>query len=209
MPVGTVITDRETGALVADLAAHGQVALLAQGGRGGLGNVNFKSSAQPRTAPGDARRARRKPRARARAQAARRRRPARAPERRQVDADPRDLERAAEGGGLSLHDAAPEPRRGPRRHEPQLRRRRHPRTDRRRRRRRRPRAPVPAPPRAHAAAAARRRPRAVRPGRRSGPRCARDRRGAARSTTSACTANRGGSVLNKIDLLAPQSAIAR
>src|SRR5512134_3242664 len=43
MPVGTVITDRETGALVADLATHGQVAVLAQGGRGGLGNVNFKS----------------------------------------------------------------------------------------------------------------------------------------------------------------------
>jgi len=55
MPVGTVITDRETGALVADLAAHGQVAVLAQGGRGGLGNVNFKSSvnrAPRRATPG-------------------------------------------------------------------------------------------------------------------------------------------------------------
>jgi len=55
MPVGTVITDRESGALVADLAAHGQVAVLAQGGRGGLGNVNFKSSvnrAPRRATPG-------------------------------------------------------------------------------------------------------------------------------------------------------------
>ncbi|MGE5793414.1 MAG: GTPase ObgE, partial [Bacteroidota bacterium] len=55
MPVGTVITDRETGALVADLATHGQVAVLAQGGRGGLGNVNFKSSvnrAPRRATPG-------------------------------------------------------------------------------------------------------------------------------------------------------------
>jgi GTPase len=44
MPVGTVIADRNSGAPVADLTAHGQVALLAGGGRGGLGNVNFKSS---------------------------------------------------------------------------------------------------------------------------------------------------------------------
>jgi GTP-binding protein len=44
MPVGTVISDRETGELVADLAAHGQVALIARGGKGGLGNLNFKSS---------------------------------------------------------------------------------------------------------------------------------------------------------------------
>jgi GTP-binding protein len=44
VPVGTVITDRDTGALIADLAAHEQVAMLARGGRGGLGNVNFKSS---------------------------------------------------------------------------------------------------------------------------------------------------------------------
>src|SRR6266571_889940 len=44
MPVGTVITDAQTGETVADLAAHEQVALLARGGKGGLGNVNFKSS---------------------------------------------------------------------------------------------------------------------------------------------------------------------
>ena len=44
MPVGTVITDFETGALVADLARHQQKALLAQGGKGGFGNIHFKSS---------------------------------------------------------------------------------------------------------------------------------------------------------------------
>ena len=57
VPVGTVISIRETGALVADLAAHQQTALLAKGGRGGLGNVNFKSStnrAPRQSTPGEA-----------------------------------------------------------------------------------------------------------------------------------------------------------
>jgi GTP-binding protein len=57
VPVGTVISLRETGALVADLAAHQQTALLAKGGRGGLGNVNFKSStnrAPRQSTPGEA-----------------------------------------------------------------------------------------------------------------------------------------------------------
>ena len=44
VPVGTVIRDEATGALVADLARDGERALLARGGRGGLGNVHFKSS---------------------------------------------------------------------------------------------------------------------------------------------------------------------
>ena len=55
MPVGTMITDRSTGEIVGDLAAHGETALLARGGRGGLGNVNFKSSvnrAPRRATPG-------------------------------------------------------------------------------------------------------------------------------------------------------------
>jgi GTP-binding protein len=43
-PVGTVITDAESGALIADLAADGQEALIAKGGKGGLGNLHFKSS---------------------------------------------------------------------------------------------------------------------------------------------------------------------
>jgi GTP-binding protein len=44
MPVGTVVFDDETGEQVADLAHHGQRALLAAGGSGGLGNLHFKSS---------------------------------------------------------------------------------------------------------------------------------------------------------------------
>ena len=44
MPVGTVITDLNTGELIADLAHDGQKALLAKGGAGGLGNLHFKSS---------------------------------------------------------------------------------------------------------------------------------------------------------------------
>jgi GTP-binding protein len=44
MPVGTVITDAESGERIADLAADGQRALVARGGKGGLGNLHFKSS---------------------------------------------------------------------------------------------------------------------------------------------------------------------
>jgi len=62
VPAGTVITNAETGETLADLAEHEQVALLARGGKGGLGNVNFKSSTNrtPRKAtpgkPGEHRR---------------------------------------------------------------------------------------------------------------------------------------------------------
>jgi len=44
LPVGTVITDLDSGELIADLAQDGARAVLAQGGRGGLGNLHFKSS---------------------------------------------------------------------------------------------------------------------------------------------------------------------
>ncbi len=44
VPVGTVISDADTGERIADLAVDGQRALLAQGGKGGLGNLHFKSS---------------------------------------------------------------------------------------------------------------------------------------------------------------------
>ncbi|MCZ4052121.1 GTPase ObgE [Oxalobacter sp. OxGP1] len=44
MPVGTIITDRETGQVIADLVEHGQKQLLARGGEGGWGNIHFKSS---------------------------------------------------------------------------------------------------------------------------------------------------------------------
>jgi GTP-binding protein len=44
VPVGTVVTDADTGQLVADLASDGARALVAKGGAGGLGNIHFKSS---------------------------------------------------------------------------------------------------------------------------------------------------------------------
>ncbi|MCE9633387.1 MAG: GTPase ObgE [Methylophilales bacterium] len=44
VPVGTVITDKATGQVIADLAEHDQKTLLAKGGAGGLGNIHFKSS---------------------------------------------------------------------------------------------------------------------------------------------------------------------
>ena len=44
MPVGTVISDLETGERIADLDRDGMRALVAQGGQGGLGNIHFKSS---------------------------------------------------------------------------------------------------------------------------------------------------------------------
>jgi GTP-binding protein len=44
VPVGTVITDKDTGQVIADMAEHDQKALIAKGGAGGLGNIHFKSS---------------------------------------------------------------------------------------------------------------------------------------------------------------------
>jgi GTP-binding protein len=44
VPVGTIVRDAGDGGLVADLARHGDRALLARGGKGGLGNIHFKSS---------------------------------------------------------------------------------------------------------------------------------------------------------------------
>jgi GTP-binding protein len=64
MPVGTLVFDDETGEELADLSRHGDRALLAAGGRGGLGNLHFKSSTNraPRQftkgEPGDHRRLR-------------------------------------------------------------------------------------------------------------------------------------------------------
>ncbi len=44
VPVGTVVTDKATGQTVVDLSENGQRAKIAVGGKGGLGNVHFKSS---------------------------------------------------------------------------------------------------------------------------------------------------------------------
>src|SRR3954462_4176677 len=60
MPVGTIIRDAESGQVIADLAKVGERALLAKGGSGGRGNLNFKSSVNrapkqfTRGLPGDA-----------------------------------------------------------------------------------------------------------------------------------------------------------
>ena len=55
VPLGTIVTDTETGERIGEVTEHGQRLLVAQGGRGGLGNVHFKSStnrAPRRTVPG-------------------------------------------------------------------------------------------------------------------------------------------------------------
>ena len=44
MPVGTVISDIETGVVLADLARNQARSLIAKGGKGGIGNLHFKSS---------------------------------------------------------------------------------------------------------------------------------------------------------------------
>jgi GTP-binding protein len=55
VPLGTIVTDLESGERLGEVTDHGQILLVAQGGRGGLGNVHFKSSTNrsPRkTVPG-------------------------------------------------------------------------------------------------------------------------------------------------------------
>lgn len=55
VPVGTMVYDNDTDEMIADLAASGQTACIAQGGRHGVGNARFKSSVNRsprRTIPG-------------------------------------------------------------------------------------------------------------------------------------------------------------
>lgn len=44
VPAGTMVRDDETGELLADLTTHGAEVVVAKGGRGGRGNIHFKSS---------------------------------------------------------------------------------------------------------------------------------------------------------------------
>jgi GTPase len=44
VPIGTVVTDSETGEQLGDLVNEGDTLLVAQGGKGGWGNIRFKSS---------------------------------------------------------------------------------------------------------------------------------------------------------------------
>jgi GTP-binding protein len=44
MPVGTVVSEAESGEIIADLTRDGERALLAKGGKGGRGNLHYKSS---------------------------------------------------------------------------------------------------------------------------------------------------------------------
>ncbi|NNE05139.1 MAG: GTPase ObgE [Xanthomonadales bacterium] len=57
VPLGTIVVDQESGQKLGDVTEHGQHLLVAAGGRGGLGNVHFKSStnrAPRKTVPGSA-----------------------------------------------------------------------------------------------------------------------------------------------------------
>lgn len=44
VPLGTVIRDGETGEFIAEITEHGEEQIAMKGGKGGLGNVHFKSS---------------------------------------------------------------------------------------------------------------------------------------------------------------------
>ncbi|WP_100011942.1 GTPase ObgE [Lentibacillus sediminis] len=47
VPPGTTVTDEDTGEVIADLTAHEQRAVIAQGGRGGRGNSRFATPRNP------------------------------------------------------------------------------------------------------------------------------------------------------------------
>lgn len=47
VPAGTVVTDLETGFIIADLTKKGEKAVIAKGGRGGRGNIAFATRSNP------------------------------------------------------------------------------------------------------------------------------------------------------------------
>jgi GTPase involved in cell partitioning and DNA repair len=111
MPVGTVISDAETGEILFDLAHDGEVVTRPRRTRR-AGQPPLQVQHQPRPAAVHCRRTGRLALAQAGAEGARRRRPAGHAQRRQVDADPRDLGGSAEGCRLPVHHAAAQSRRG-------------------------------------------------------------------------------------------------
>jgi len=55
VPCGTRVIEADTGELIGDITSHDERLIVAEGGRGGMGNLNFKSSvnqAPKRTTPG-------------------------------------------------------------------------------------------------------------------------------------------------------------
>jgi GTP-binding protein len=57
VPLGTIIKDEESGEVLGEITTHKQQLTVARGGKGGLGNVHFKSStnrAPRKTIPGEA-----------------------------------------------------------------------------------------------------------------------------------------------------------
>jgi len=47
VPPGTIVTDDDTGEVIADLTRHGQEVVIARGGRGGRGNTRFRAPNNP------------------------------------------------------------------------------------------------------------------------------------------------------------------
>ena len=109
VPPGTQVFDANTGELIGDLRAHGQRLVVAQGGKGGRGNMHFATPtdrAPRQVRAGHARRGAHRP---PRAEVAGRRRAARLPQRRQVVADRAHLGGAPQDRRLPVHDAGAQP----------------------------------------------------------------------------------------------------
>ena len=112
VPPGTEVLAEDQETVLAELIKPGERARIARGGNGGFGNAHFKSSTNqaPRRAnpgqPGE------EMTDLAAAQADRRCRHHRPAQRRQVHLPRGRQRRQAEDRRLSLHDAAPQPRRG-------------------------------------------------------------------------------------------------